>query len=223
MGTELTKSVKHTGNIPRKDADMSSLGQSVVAAWKANAQIGLIWTDVNKHGANVNTFGTTLSERESTGGGRKELTGKLAALNVQIDEGAASIKGYLVYKYEKAHAPDYYPQFGIEKVGSKYIIPGDQQKRRDALGLTLAAISAHGFDNEKYGKVFWQTTLDNYTALLAAASAIDGTVSQKVGTKNDLRKTIVKTHNALINVIKGNYPDTWKNVIREWGFQKEKY
>jgi hypothetical protein len=38
-----------------------------------------------------------------------------------------------------------------------------------------------------------------------------------------MRTSILKTNNALIHVLKGNFPDTWKSVIREWGFQKEKY
>ena len=55
------------------------------------------------------------------------------------------------------------------------------------------------------------------------AIAIDGEVSVKVGNKNDLRLTIKKTHNALINLLKANYPDSYTTLLRNWGFQKEKY
>ena len=40
--------------------------------------------------------------------------------------------------------------------------------------------------------------------------------------KNKL-KELNKTLRALINLIKANYPDTYKAELRTWGFQKEKY
>ena len=99
----------------------------------------------------------------------------------------------------------------------------DRNKRKDAFPLILDAIVKHGFGDEKYGTGFWQTTAESYVALMDQASKVDGTVSNKVSSKNELRKTIVKTHNALIYLLRANYPDTYKAVIREWGFQKEKY
>jgi len=104
-------------------------------------------------------------------------------------------------------------------VGKKTVIPHHHDKRSKALALAIATCTANGFMDEKSGKAS-QVSFD---ALLKNASVTAGTVSQKVGAKNELRKSIVKTHNALINVLKGNYPDEWKSVIREWGFQKENY
>ena len=222
-GADLTKTVKHKSNTPNKDSDLSSLGLTVAAKWKVSPLITLIWTNAVQHETNVNLYTTTLNERQSTGGGRKEKTIKLKALDASIDEGIAAIKGYLVYKYEKNNAPSFYPQFGIERVGKILIIPRDRNKRQKALPLILEAVTAHGFTNEKYGTAFWQATKDSYDALLKEASTVDGTVAKKVSDKNELRKIIVKTHNSLICVLKANYPDTYKNVIREWGFQKEKY
>lgn len=221
--TELSKAVKHTADTPEKDTDLATLGINVVAKWKENPVLVLAWTDVNIHNTNVNAFNNTLNERLDIGGGRKEITAKLATLDASIDEGIAAIKGYLVYKYEKANAPSYYPQFGIERTGSIFILPRDRNKRAAALPLILKAIETHGFTNEKYGTAFWQQTMADYTALLREASGIDGSVSTKVGAKNELRKTIIKTHNALIKIIRANYPDTYKSILREWGFQKEKY
>lgn len=224
MGADLVKNVKkYTSNNPDKDSDLGGLTLMVEPAWRANPQITLLFTDVNKYKISIDAYNSTLNERQSTGGERKEKTLKLKDLDASIDEGISAIKGYLVYKYEKNNAPSYYPQFGIERVGSIFIVPRDRNKRQDALPLILAAVTTHGFTTEKYGTAFWQATKDSYDALLKEASTVDGTVAKKVGDKNELRKTIVKTHNALINVLKANYPDTYKNVIREWGFQKEKY
>ena len=223
MGADLTKNVKKAGNIPAKDADLGNLGLNVANHWKTNPQLTLLWITPAQHETNVTSYNASLLERNSTGGGRGEISKKLSALDREIDLGISAIKGYLVYKYEKNQAPSYYPQFGIAYKGKTFLLPRDRNKRNDALPLIVAAIAKHGFGNEKYGTAFWQATAADYATLLGQASEVDGTVAVKVSAKNELRKTLVKTHNALINLLKANYPDTWKSVIREWGFQKEKY
>ena len=223
MGADLVKTVKRTSINPRKDADVNTTGKAVVEKWKLTPVITLVWMTPAEHETNVNAFAATLTVRNSTGGSRKEITQKLKSLDTAIDNGVSAVKNYLVYKYEKNNAPSYYPQFGIERVGSIFIMPRDRNKRKAALPLMVSGITTHGFATEKYGTAYWQPIMAEYTTLMEQASGVDGTVSNKVSAKNELRKTIVKTHNALINILRGNYPDTYKSVIREWGFQKEKY
>lgn len=89
--------------------------------------------------------------------------------------------------------------------------------------LTLEAITAQGFKDKKYGLAYWQDISTRYEAALTLSVDTDGNVAGLVSTKNEARKQIEKTLNALIHIIKGNYPDTYAAVLREWGFQKEKY
>jgi hypothetical protein len=224
MTADLQKTVKkRTSNIPRKDADLVPLGKGVGTAWSDDPDITLKWTTVAKYKADVLAYDAALNERLSTGGERKEKTGKLSELDTLVDEGITWIKGALVYKYGKKNAPSYYPQFGIVKHGTTFIITRDRSQRLASLALTLAAVTTHGMAAEKYGTAYWQQIINSYTTLQNEAAAVDGTVASKVSTKNELRANILKTNNALILVLKGNYPDTWQAVIREWGFQKEKY
>ena len=224
MSADLQKTVKkRTTNIPRKDADVVPLGQHVGESWTANPAITLLWTTVEKYKADVLAYGATLNERLSTGGERKEKTGKLSELDAMVDEGVTWIKSALVFKYGKKNAPSYYPQFGIVKKGTTFIMPRDRSQRTAALSLTLAAVTTQGMATEKYGTAYWQQIINSYNTLQSEAAEVDGAVAGKVSTKNELRARILKTNNALIQVLKGNYPDTWKSVIREWGFQKEKY
>jgi len=217
------KIVKQTSNLPTKDADVGNTGKQTVNKWKDFPEFTLLWITQAEHEANVTNFADTLGERNSTGGGRKEITQKLSDLDTDLDNGITSIKNFLVYKYKKSNAPSYYPQFGIERVGKNFILPRDRNKRLETFPLIIAATATHGYTDEKYNEAYWLAAKDYYTALMEQASAVDGTVSTKVGTKNELRKTIVKTHNALIKLLQANYPDTYRAVMREWGFQKEKY
>jgi len=52
---------------------------------------------------------------------------------------------------------------------------------------------------------------------------MDESVAGKVSEKNVLRDELRKHLFALVNILKGNYPDTYKSEMRVWGFQKEKY
>jgi hypothetical protein len=48
-------------------------------------------------------------------------------------------------------------------------------------------------------------------------------VASKVGDKNILKKDLKKGLNAVVLAIKANYPDNYKEELRNWSFQKEKY
>ena len=93
--------------------------------------------------------------------------------------------------------------------------------------LILAALAANSSaqdvpSNEKYGKTFWDNLLLNYTQLLADATATDGSVSQDVGNKNQLRIELTEVLNSIINLLQANYPKTSDAELRNWGFQKTK-
>ena len=223
MGSDLVKIVKRANNNPAKDSDLNALGTGVANIWLQRPEFTLLWITPPQHKTNVTDFGATLTERMSTGGGRKEITKNLADLDDSIDQGIISIKSFLAYKYTKNNAPSYYPQFGIVRQGKNFVLPRERNRRKDALTLIVAAVATHVFTDAKYDAAFWQATKQTYETLLGQATNVDGAVSQKVSDKNELRKTIVKTHNALIRLLQANYPDTYKSVIREWGFQKEKY
>jgi hypothetical protein len=223
MGTELTKSVKYTGNIPKKDSDIDDTGQQVLASWAANPLMTLIWTDREAFETSTSSFSSALGEKQDISSGRSGITRQLANLDKSMNKGCGFIKDYLNEKFGKEEAPSYFANFGIVKVGREYILPRDRNKRSDALVLMLKGITTHGFGAKPYGTSYWTPIKTQYDDLRAQAVLIDETVSSKVGDKNMYRKDIVKTLNALIHLIKANYPDDYKNVLRTWGFQKDKY
>lgn len=217
------KSVKRTGIIPQKDSDLDDLNTQVLAAWAADPDMTLRWTNREAFETSASGFSAALGERQETGSGRSSLSGELRNLDKAINKGASYVKGYLNEKYDKANAPMYFANFGIVKVGDDYVIPYDHNKRSDALVLVLAALITHGFGGEKYGTAYWQPIKTRFDQLLLLTQSTDGTVTTKVGEKNIHRVAIVKTLKALIHLIKANYPDDYANVLRAWGFQKEKY
>jgi hypothetical protein len=210
-------------NIPRSDSDLKEVSALVAKTWLANTQITLIWTTQAEFETVVTNFSGTLMQRNSAGAGRPEFTVKLKLLDKDIDRDIENIKRYLVEKYGKVSAPSYYAAFGIVKENKRYKLPTDHDNRKDALALLIPALTVHGFQNFAFGQTYWTDIKTRFDLNLAQSKSIDSSVSINVGSKNILKIQIKKVLNSLINVIKGNYPDDYKNVLRNWGFQKEKY
>jgi hypothetical protein len=147
----------------------------------------------------------------------------LKILDKTIDDAVSYVKVYIVDKYKKESATSYYSAFGISYINKNYIIPKDQNSRSAALALMIEAIAVNGFGAKEFGTAFWTDVKAQYDSLLSNALATDSQVATKVGDKNILKKELKKGLNAIVLVIKGNYPDSYKAELRNWGFQKEKY
>ena len=113
--------------------------------------------------------------------------------------------------------------FGIVYIGKNYMMPKDQNSRSAALTLMINAIAVNDFGTKEYGTDFWTDIKARYDVLLTNATTTDSQVASKVGDKNILKKDLKKGLNAVVLAIKANYPDNYKEELRNWGFQKEKY
>ncbi len=210
-------------NIPAADIDLKDVAKQVSDTWLTKPSMTLIWLTQEDFSDIVESYETTLMSRKSTGSTRPIITGKLKNLDFTLDKDVENIKVYLEDKYGKTDAPSYYAAFGIVKEDHVYKLPHDRNERLAALELLVPAITTHGFQTKQFGLTYWTGQKTLYDSLLTQATTIDGTVSSKVGDKNVLKAQIKKALNALIHIIIGNYPDTYKTELRSWGFQKEKY
>ena len=217
-----TKAVKTT-NVPVADIDFGNVVGKVSAKWETSAWLTLLWITAPEFKIISNNYKSTLTTRIQTGNNRPQITQALKNINKEIDDRLSNVKGYIADKYGKEVAISYYASFGIEFSNKTYRLPLDQNKRSEALDLMVSAISANGLEDKTYGKDYWLGIQGKFNELLASASNTDSAVSNKVGNKNALKKELKKALNSIVLVIKGNYPETYKQELRAWGFQKEKY
>jgi hypothetical protein len=222
--TPVTETKKRiTAATPSSDLKLKDLSNTISASWNRNPGITLLWNQAGDFEITAKQFSSVLGQRLSTAGGRSVMTNELKSLVRKADLHIDFVKDYLKEKYGKEDCNSYYPQFGIVKHKSSFKFPRDHNKMSEAIERTVEAIETNGFQDKSSGLVFWQDLSQQYNAALAATVSTDGNVSGLVKTKNKHREQIKKTLNALIHAIKANYPDTWTSVLREWGFQKEKY
>ena len=211
------------GNTPNADDELAIVAEKVSDKWKVSPNISLLWITQDEYSGHVTTFTTNLEGKATAKGGRKVTTKEFKLLDKEIDANAFHIKGGLKEKYGPDLFEAHFAQFGIVKVGHSYLYPRDRASRRNALKLTLGALEVNGMASMEFGLNYWQAIYTKYGAYLDNTITTDGNVSGFVKDKNQAKAIIKKSLNCLILVLRGNYPDTWKQVLREWGFQKEKY
>jgi len=212
-----------TAIIPAADTDFKDVAKNVANSWLKNPDITLVWKKAPDFLKQANDYETALTSRKATGSLRPGLSQTLDQFDKQVDDAVTEVKVYIQKKFKKDFAQAQYARYGIVKENNNYRLSKDRNNRLEALKLMITGIAADGFDNEEYGKTFWTDMQTNYSAALDAASNTSGEVSGKVATKNEQKKSIKKVLTSLLLVIKGNYPDTFDKVYREWGWRKESY
>ena len=209
--------------VPKGDDNLSTTTGTVSKKWLATPAITMLWKTSAEFALEAEAFINVLDERNLKGSDRPSVTKDLKTINKKLDEGIEFIKSYLVSEFGKANAGAYFSKFGIEKVGTGYRLPNDRDKRKNALKLLVPAIVAQGFEAKPYGKAYFEPLVTDFNSLATDASDSDGGVSSLVGNKNAQKAEVLLVLKSLIKIIEGNYPKTYKSVLREWGFQKEKY
>ncbi|MFY0482395.1 hypothetical protein ACI6PS_07290 [Flavobacterium sp. PLA-1-15] len=223
--TEQNENVNHkkTAVLPTTEIDLGTVASSASKKWLDSPWLTLLWMKAPDFATKVALFETTVDSRRVTGSTRPQITKSLRLLNREIEDSLTYVKNYIIEKHKKETAKSYFPSFGMVVKGKGYILPRDQNSRSKALKMMIEACVENDFKSKEYGTGYWEDVKDRFDSLLELASSTDGTVSLKVGDKNILKKEVKKVLNALIGVIKSNYPDTYKHELRSWGFQKEKY
>ncbi|MDR0844345.1 MAG: hypothetical protein LBN71_03925 [Tannerella sp.] len=217
------KKKRKKGNIPAAEADLIVLSRNIVEAWKKQPVFTLVWTNPQAFETAVNLLETSFSERESTKGERSIVTVDLKSINTEINQNLSYVKNYLADQFTKKTAPAHYPDFGIVKTSRGYGLPEDNDKRFYALKQLITSIGASQFSGQRYGHAYWLDILTRFETAKNKASESDSATSQYVNVKTEQKAVIRQTLNALILVIKANHPHQWRDELRVWGFQKEKY
>lgn len=209
-------------NIPRRDADMLGVFRSVNLKWD-EAQFVIAWITKARFVELVNTFYNLLLNRKTVGASRGSVTEELKDLNLEIDRSIEHVKNKLAETYgSKKEAMVHYPAFGIVKESS-YKLPKAKEKRFNNMNLLINGLKLYGFENMTYGLQYWTDIQERYNRNIDKARHTDGSVSVKVGNLDEMRDELRLFCNSFIHIVRGNHPVQWRNIIRDYGFQKEKY
>lgn len=217
-----TTTKKYTSNIPTKDADLISVSEKVATKWQSRTELTLVWTSADILLAKSRSLLNSYSQSEAGRGDRRPITRQITDLESEMDRKVEDLKKYLQFKFNK-NADSMYAAFGIKKVNASYKLPRDRDQRIKAIPLFIAGLSAYDLDKvENWGTV-WADFNTRYSELIDSANSTDIGITEAVKDKSVLRTEIVKILNAVLHLIRANYPDTADAELRIFGFEKNKY
>lgn len=220
---ETTAKPNATAAIPAADVDFMDVARAAAATWLATADITLVWKTSGDFNTQVQDYATMLSSRKATGSLRPGQSLTLKQMDSRIDTAVKEVKVYIERKFKTDGAIAQFARYGIVKDGSMYRMSRDRNNRKEAFKLMIDAIAADGFTAEEYGTAFWRDMQTSFSNALTQAGNTAGDVSSKVATKNQQKIAIKKVMTSLQLALRANYPDTFKQVYRDWGWQKESY
>ena len=220
--------------LPKADQTLFDVGTSVSARWSTVPALTLLWITPAAYAAALADFGTNLGEKRRVAAERSPNVQRLIELDDVADDALPYLKSYINEDAgSKAAGTARYAAHGLVLMGAKakrIVLPTDRQARVKSVEVLLAKLATGGaggtalpYADRKYGTAFWQTWLAEYAALVEKGGTDAGLISHKVGRKEESKKIVRKALQALIYLLKANYPDTFAAELRQWGFRKESY
>jgi len=217
-----TKTPKKQTSAPKSNIDILAVLKTILQKWDETL-LPVLWMSKERLQTLYNDYNALLTNRLTLGASRGAITSELKNLDKEIDENIEYPKNRLIEKLKsKQEAIARFREFGIVKERA-YKLPLGRENREMALSMLKNALSTYQFQDMEFGIEYWTNIYNRYSELVRQAREIDGSVSANVGTLTQMRNEVCKFHNSFINIVKGNYPDTWRNELRDFGFQKEKY
>ncbi len=207
---------------PNADTDKITVLANMLPKWDETI-LPVAWMKKTRLQTIYETYISLLQNRKTKGAKRGGVSGELSLLDSEMDVSIEFVKNRLAeHLRSKSAAFARYREFGIRKEDS-YKLPSNREERIDALRMLIEALAQYNFVGFEFGADYWTTLRDRYVLLTQEARQTDGTVSGNVGDLKSIRAEVDRFNSAFVLIVRGNYPDTWQQVLREFGFQKEKY
>ena len=226
ISTEIAAAIKKTvskSQVPQKDLDLANLGINVATHWATRPNITAQYITQADFLTVATAYKTAVGDSTRAGKTRPQISLRLRELDKEFNSTLTYVKDYIGEKYKKGNEQSYFAEFGIIRRGKAWGLPADRDARIEELSHMLGALTTHGFASNTYGIAWWTPRISEYTELVKDAGNKDSTKSSAVSNKDQLKKQVHRVLKSLINIIKGNFDETWKSELRAWGYQKEKF
>jgi len=220
--TETPKRVSRKKTIPAADLIFSELCHKAQPKWESS-QLTLLWIAIEEFKQKLMQYDEMLYSGKDTIGTRNVTTARLRELDKEIDKSIEFVKYALAQLFGKEGAKAHFANFGVEKINKSYKLAKGRIERIAALKKLIAALQSYEMTTINYGLEYWTEITEEYDSLVNNSSDSAGNISVSKGMKVQLKDELKTVLNALINLIKANHPVQYPHILREWGFQKERY
>ena len=208
---------------PRADLAMAATWVAIGEAWKRNPDITVRRTTQAAFEAAAGAHHAKLQARQNVNDPRALLAGRLDAIRAVFAGQLEYIKAALLPVFKREGLEDAYPTFGIGQEDGTWKFPTKRLKAQDAYDKAVAGLRAQGLTAGDAGADRLAPLAAEFREKYGQLTQLDGQTSAAVGQKNLGKPYLKQTARSLRYIIRGNEPDSWEQVWREWGTQKEKF
>ena len=214
---------RKVGATPERDLAQAASWLQMGTAWQANPQITLVDTTADEFAGAATAHNGKLQARYNIDDPRNKLGARLDTIRDLFAAALPYVKAALLPIFKKEGIEDAYPSFGIEHRDDSWQFPAERLAAQDAYDKATTGLQAQGLKAGEYGSEVLGPLAAEFRTKYAALVKLDGDISAAVGAKNLGKPYLKKTARCLRYVLKGNYPDTYDQVVRAWGGQREKF
>mgnify|MGYP000845390320 FL=1 len=170
-------------------------------------------------------FRNNIIQQQQNEGERRGVTLQLKNANKTIDKAIPNLKNYLVEMYGKDSASSYFSTYGIIQTSRGLQFPTDNDARSNAIHLVIFAMSKENnpFKDRKYGLTFWESIHQEHRTAWEESKRIDGNRSILSNKLKIEKEEALKLQSRLRTQLKVSFPENYKSMWRDFGFQEEKY
>ena len=211
------------GATPERDQAQAAMWSALAGTWKANPQITLVYTTQAEFETAATAQAAKLLARQQAGAPRPLLSNRLNAIRDTFVAALPYLKADLLRIFKKEGVEAAYATFGLVHRDGVWQFPKERLLARDQYDVLVAAQAAQGLTGGEFGADVLAPLAKEFRDKYELLVKLDQTTSDKVGAKNLGKPYLKKATKSLRRVLEGNYPDTYAQVARAWGIQKEKF
>ncbi len=204
-----------------------AIGTASSVAWSTKyTDLTIKNLDVADYTASNAQFKADVTEITALHATRKQTTNNFAALNKTINSSISKLKKLINIRYKGKVITTEYQQYGIINLGTTYAIPTDNDARARSLDILVSKLSQAGnalANDPDIGLAYFTDLRNTHASLWALSKQSDGRISVLSASLKINKESIVQDQKRLRQQITVDYPATYKAVLRDFGFQKEKY
>jgi len=218
---EILKKRKHTSQ-PKSDENIHGLFITLLPElikagyelpWITNVEIGNLHVE----------FGNSIMYRVRASGDRTPVSSTLSELYDEISDSVENNKGYLFELYGKTRGRTYFESCGLEKTHRGMKIPNERDKIVTSIDLLIDSLITHKVGDRIFGTAYWVGIRKKVVDIVGLSTDGASNLSRVAYTKDELRIKLKKIQSSVYFLIKAYHPDDYAVVLREWGFQKERF
>jgi len=208
--------------IPHREVDFISVAKNVQKYWSVS-DLKLGWTNADELLVKINDLDALSSQAIDIKAGRRPVSREIEVLRNETKSHLSAVRTAVKMKLGEENYDVYLPQLGFIHSSRGYAFPKNAESIMVSLNSLIKGLSDLELSPYLYDEAYWQAMLEKFKTNIESSRKMAAEISALVSQKLELKSEIRKILNSVVLLLRANYPDSYKHVLRSWEVQKERF